>query len=41
MYKIIGCVVVWGFAALGFSEWYSRTYREDNNENETTKNQSG
>lgn len=30
MYKIIGCAVVWGFAILGFSEWYSRTYRDDN-----------
>ena len=33
MYKIIGCAVVWGFALLGFSEWYTRTYGEENAEN--------
>ena len=36
MYKVIGCIVVWGFALFGFSEWYSRTYSEDEN----TKNNS-
>lgn len=31
MYKVIGCVVVWGFAVFGFSEWYSHTYGENEN----------
>ena len=29
MYRFVGCIVVWGFALLGVSEWYSRTYNED------------
>lgn len=37
MYKIIGCVVVWGFALFGFTEWYSRTYGEDENAENNSK----
>jgi hypothetical protein len=29
MYRVSGCVVVWGFALFGFKEWYERTYETD------------
>jgi hypothetical protein len=30
MYKIIGAVVVYGFAAFGFATWWKKTYDESN-----------
>lgn len=27
MYKLVGCVVIFGFALYGFKEWYKNAHR--------------